>query len=132
MKKQQTKLNIPRDLWIGIPLVYWDKLNYMQKTHGTNTLSIFFVEMREKNKLIFYFMDNVLDLNGGYHSSWSTLMPVVEKIKDIDNQADIEFAVLRDQANLEIFHTSIFCPLDAVYERVIEFIKWYNKIYEGQ
>ena len=63
-----------------------------------------------------------------YHTSWDWLMPVVEKICEIDNQADVEFALLRNSANLEIFKTSILCHIDGVYERVIQFIKWYNQI----
>jgi hypothetical protein len=67
-----------------------------------------------------------------YNLLWEWLMPVVEDIKDIDNQADIEMAKLLDifknnEENCNIFHTSIFCHLEEVWNRVVVFIQWYNK-----
>jgi hypothetical protein len=67
-----------------------------------------------------------------YDRSWKWLMPVVEKIRDIDNQGDEEYYRLKDEVNLEIFNTSILCWIDGVYERVIQFIEWYNNIYLKQ
>jgi hypothetical protein len=65
-----------------------------------------------------------------YHSSWYWLMPAVEKIKDIDNEADIEMAKMleffKDDEECNIFHTSIFCHLKEVWNRTVVFIKWYN------
>ena len=69
-----------------------------------------------------------------YHTSYDWLMPVVEKIKDIDNQAGITDMALLNIFKKEhegegdnIFETSIFCPIGEVYNRVIVFINWYNK-----
>lgn len=68
-----------------------------------------------------------------YHRDWSWLMPVVEKIKDIDNQAGITDMALLNIFKKEhegegdnIFETSIFCPIGEVYNRVIVFINWFN------
>jgi hypothetical protein len=68
------------------------------------------------------------------YMKWGTIMPVVQKIGDMDNQADIEFAaelkIFKDEHEGEgnnIFETSIFCHIGAVHSRVAEFAKWYNK-----
>jgi hypothetical protein len=65
-----------------------------------------------------------------YHKSWDWIMPAVEKIKDIDNEADIEMAKMleffKDDEECNIFHTSIFCHLKEVWNRTVVFIKWYN------
>jgi hypothetical protein len=65
-----------------------------------------------------------------YHCEWNWLMPAVEKIKDIDNEADIEMAKMleffKDDEECNIFHTSIFCHLKEVWNRTVVFIKWYN------
>jgi hypothetical protein len=97
-------------------------------------------EILEGNKLIAKFMGTLYHQDEKitativkYHSSWDWLMPVVEKIKDIDNQADIETAKIleffKDDEDVNIFHTSIFCHLQEVYNRVVVFIKWYNEKY---
>jgi len=71
------------------------------------------------NKLIAEFMGS--NLNGleswqyeeelQYHTSWDWLMPVVEKIYQLDSNAD--------------FFGSI--NLEATYKEVVEFIKEHNK-----
>ena len=95
-------------------------------------------EQLEGNKLIAKFMDeydlyhwgrdpfNEL-LTATYHSSWNNLMPVVEKIGDIHNQADQWLLDGMKIDNLEIITTHIFCPKEIVYQRVVEFINWHNK-----
>lgn len=67
-----------------------------------------------------------------YHSSWSSLMEVVEKISDIDNEADEELFDLLKQSNLQILNTSILCHKEGVYERVVEFVEWYNDYCENK
>jgi hypothetical protein len=79
-----------------------------------------------------------------YHSSWDWLMPVVEKIeKDISKEPFYGFTVrIADRCCLIACHQKNkqdgviyqtpwgFRPLlkiDAVYQAVIEFIKWYNQ-----
>ncbi len=76
----------------------------------------------EHNGEYIRYIDNLL-----FHTSWDWLMTVVGKIGDIDNMADVGFAAKLEKANLQIFETSILCHKQAVYERVIEFIKWYNE-----
>ena len=60
-----------------------------------------------------------------YHSSWDWLMPVVEKIADMDNQGLFSSEDGYDEIIL-IHCTSILCHKRAVYDRVIQFIQWYN------
>src|SRR6266542_6642031 len=67
-----------------------------------------------------------------YHSSLDWLMPVVSKIGDIENQADIEFAEeldkFKESKQVTIFSVSVFAPIGLVYECVNDFIEWwYNK-----
>jgi len=73
-----------------------------------------------------------------YHSSWDWLMPVVEKIQHLENKLPvrIDFQIyLLGAVELHIdykrvFGMSAFEPgtlINAVYEGVIEFIKWYNE-----
>ena len=55
-----------------------------------------------------------------YHSSWDWLMPVVEKCYDTPSNGDsIDNYMSKDS----------FCRNDikAVYNAVVEFIKWYNE-----
>lgn len=63
-----------------------------------------------------------------YDSDWRWLMSVVEKISDIDNQADIELAAEFDRVTPQLIRggTSILCDKAGVYRRVVEFIKIYN------
>ena len=55
-----------------------------------------------------------------FHSSWNWLMPVVEKI------GKIEFINTKPLAYLMVVNTAITAPIETLYERVVEFIKWYN------
>jgi hypothetical protein len=61
-----------------------------------------------------------------YDSEWNELMLVVEKICDYDNQLGYEHRVDVNYTSLEIWSTSILCHKKAVYERVVQFIQWYN------
>lgn len=59
-----------------------------------------------------------------YDTSWDWLMPVVEKMVDIGLSKTEPDDVV---SMVEKFSgTSIICPRQGVYERVVEFIKWYN------
>ena len=53
-----------------------------------------------------------------YHTSWAWLMPVVEEIDHLEYESErldkIEMAIKTRQIN-------------AVYQAVLEFIKWYNE-----
>lgn len=63
---------------------------------------------------------------GQFHTSWDWLMPVLEKIRTTDLKGTI-------LENGNIYSTYIAFPLTysteiyRVYDRVIEFIEWYNK-----
>lgn len=71
-----------------------------------------------------------------YHRSWDWLMPVVEKIEEIDVVASFQIeqptiyiwkssedSTFKD-IEIDIFNKS---KIIAVYEAVARFIKWYNK-----
>lgn len=79
------------------------------------------------------FMDNDIQ----YHSSWSWLMPVVEKIETIDN---CSYFLHTDPWGIDIYEyfsgneeiiVSIDkdekSKIDLYYSTVIEFIKWYKR-----
>lgn len=71
--------------------------------------------------------DNVYEAHElQYHTSWDWLMPVVEKICEFDNQVGSDYKRNLSYINLQIFKTSILCHKEAVYNRVIEFINWFN------
>lgn len=53
-----------------------------------------------------------------YHSSWDWLMPVVEKIGKM-NEPFIH--------KLPVSKLSIFTPIEEVFHKVVDFIKWYNQ-----
>lgn len=76
--------------------------------------------------------------NFKFHSSWDWLMPIVEKIQHMDNkfEVNIDFQIhLMGAVELHINHKRVFgmtafepgTLINAVYEGVVEFIKWYNK-----
>lgn len=53
-----------------------------------------------------------------YHSSWDWLMPVVNKIFGLKKDYPI--------ATSDLLETFIFEDIDVVWNRVVNFIKWYN------
>ena len=66
-----------------------------------------------------------------YHSSWGWLMPVVEKIEDME---DDDFRILGSSAEVLTYDGDIIVEmitkgtkLQAVYECAIAFIKWHNE-----
>lgn len=62
-----------------------------------------------------------------YHRYWDWLMPVVEKICEIDNEDDGSLRRSGYHDLLIIHNTSILCHKKEVYNRVIQFIQWYNQ-----
>jgi hypothetical protein len=95
----------------------------------------------EENLPLGYTTDNTFD-ELLFNKSWDWLMPVVEKIEDIQD-GDIGDAIRSHLYNVEI--TQIFCEITechtskqiafvdeekkitSAYLAVVEFIKWYNK-----
>ena len=66
-----------------------------------------------------------------YHTSWSWLMPVVEKIESKGYCVFIQndccwMQVGRAGMRLPIITNLADCKIDAVYKTIIEFITWYN------
>lgn len=85
------------------------------------------------NRLPKYFLNNS-DSYNCFHNSWDWLMPVVEKIEDLDNcQVDICFDWCRIGYKGYLFNidTRNFLKgktkIEAVYFACIQFIKWYNE-----
>lgn len=74
-----------------------------------------------------------------YHSSWDSLMEVVEKIEEIDFNKNLGYSVTivqfvclikRNSFQKDKQETIIDSPasskIEAIWRGVIEFIKWYN------
>lgn len=97
------------------------------------------------NKVIAKFMnyhfsgDSIKDEHGfwvnsseTFHNSWDWLMPVVKKIWVIINTYDYDSEEYFHMTE-EIFHPDyslnefMNADIDSVYNRVIEFIKWYSR-----
>ncbi len=67
-----------------------------------------------------------------YHSSWDWLMPVIDRIESLENERfQIEiYSKGRCQIfdkGYELFEGYSDTKLKAVYEGVVQFIKWYNQ-----
>jgi hypothetical protein len=72
-----------------------------------------------------------------FHESWSWLMPVVDKIESIEDEnrqakynVDILqcfVTIIENDTSEEIVDIDRDNKMTAVYEAVLEFIKWYNK-----
>ena len=71
-----------------------------------------------------------------YHTSWSRLMPVVEKIEDLGYYTEINkkinggnYVHISDNSlNKDIAQSyGLSSKINAVWLAVVEFIKWYNK-----
>lgn len=69
-----------------------------------------------------------------YHSSWDWLMPVVEKIPELNphtNKVWFEFEISRCYCNIysnngQRFKNNSDTTLNAVYKSVVDFLNWYN------
>lgn len=79
-------------------------------------------------------LEQFMEWPDGYLSEWVTwndIMPVCERICEIDNCADMEMVEAEGYSDLQIVHnTSILCHLKAVCERVLEFVKWVHSYNE--
>ena len=69
------------------------------------------------------------DSNLKFHSSWDWLMPVVEKIENINEWVRVEITnnsiIITYMGYNKITHGKT--KIKTVYKAVVEFIKWYNK-----
>ena len=68
-----------------------------------------------KNKRIAEFMNRTIGGDLRYHTSWDWLMPVVDKIEQV-NEGVPE----------QMLHVSLYSTIDEVYEALVEFIKLIN------
>ena len=59
-----------------------------------------------------------------YHSSWDWLMPVVQKIGEIDSEW---LADNRNEFIEPLMCASIFTSIKSVWDYVVLFIQWYNE-----
>lgn len=68
-----------------------------------------------------------------YHTSWDWLMPVVEKIEGCDGVSDEEVVTIEYHDCIIPYHQGEIraigadSKIDAVYQAVVAFIKWYNE-----
>ena len=73
-----------------------------------------------------------------YHSSWSWIMPVVEKIEGKEIDLNVSVVVKNERCKIyrhkDSDYEQAITPLvigenkiDAVYKSVIQFIQWYNE-----
>ena len=72
-----------------------------------------------------------------YHHAWDWIMPVIEKIEEIDKSGSV-FSVRIEHGECNIFESSASAPmvlrfsressskLEAVYKAVVAFIIWHN------
>lgn len=74
-----------------------------------------------------------------YHNNWSWLMPIVERIEDIENGRFLfsinsreivieDWKELPEQTIIQIDRYDEESKIEMVWEAVVEFIKWYNKV----
>ena len=80
------------------------------------------------NKLIAEFMGgekpertsdlrHFIEEHHNYHTSWDWLMPVVDKIEQVN-----------EGAPEQMLHVNLYSDIGEVYEAVVEFIKTYNTL----
>jgi len=109
-------------------------------------------ETLEKNKLIaefmnypqsgidnkdpyYYAMKHCFDNNlMKYHSSWDWLMPVVEKIESLGLNTKIYtgHTTIASRDASFISQKLNDSKIEATYEAVVEFIKWFNTLSQGE
>ena len=87
-------------------------------------------QIQTNNKLIAEFMEyaiidqdgNHKDTNYSYHESWDWLMPVLAQIKETERNGNSDYN--------HLMHTTVSMlvnnGLEATYNHVLRFIKWYN------
>jgi|SRR6185312_3194292 len=64
-----------------------------------------------------------------YHASWGWIMPLIGKIKKMQHDPIECFmgTTLERYAQFNhITEMSISTPMESVYERLVDFVKWYN------
>jgi len=109
-------------------------------------------QINEGNKLIGDFMEQmILDVNVLYvfselpiekyprqfHYSWDWIIPVVEKIRSLDNMVNLNFWSETNATECVIYNWEDFgsaeirnecqSSIESVYLSVVEFIRWHNQ-----
>ena len=95
------------------------------KIHPCETIENFkFLPIEERGLYNGYFIDELK-----YHEDWNWLMEVVEKIESLGYRIEIVKHICRIYlSNKETIIISENTPkIEAVYNAVVEFIKWYNE-----
>lgn len=59
-----------------------------------------------------------------YHTSWDWLMPVVEKIRKIEDETDREGKNFKHYQ--KVLSYPIYTPIETIWKAVVQFITWYN------
>jgi hypothetical protein len=88
------------------------------------------MNITQKNLLIARFMGIQVKVdmmgNDSYRPDlyWENLMPVVEKIEQMNEE---KFDYVNYDKYQKVLALHISCGRDVVYKAVVEFIKWYNE-----
>lgn len=94
---------------------------------------------RESNKLLADFMEKPIYRFDGltkietkllYHTDWNWLMQVVQKIESLGNDILITTNYIQigfDEGEQFIVVEEVNVKIEAVYQAVLEFVKWYNE-----
>lgn len=64
-----------------------------------------------------------------YNSSWDWLMPVIRKMKSMQHDPNEMFmgtTLDRAMQFANVLERPIYAPINVIWLRVVEFIKWYN------
>lgn len=99
----------------------------MTTTEGNKLIAGFMdfpVTESVKGALVWFDDDGAKDVL--YHESWDWLMPVVEKISDIDDFAYEEDDAITTEQTKIVLTTHVCVSIETLYERVVKFINWYN------
>jgi hypothetical protein len=117
----------------------WTKYSYNQKYDLTHCRDYDCYNIGEFSKYSDIYIPESGNLpaahyNLEFHSSWSWLMPVVEKIESI-GETDKSYGVLCDitttyirigPISIDLKIKKNLSKIEAVYNAIVEFIKWYN------
>jgi len=101
------------------------EFEYGKRYNDSKDIEDCYVEEPTTSMITFYLEDAM------YHKSWDWLMPVIEKIESLGYDVNIyswgkgiSKSCSIQGISIDVNNTN---KLQAVYEAVVEFIKWYNK-----
>ncbi len=103
----------------------------MTTTEGNKIIAEFMGAIKQRDNIYWFSITPTPDSSYGwndfamqYHSSWDWLMPVVQKIGEIDSEW---LADNRNEFIEPLMCASIFTSIKSVWDYVVLFIQWYNE-----